>query len=253
MTNDRLRTAMKARHVTPSTVAEQVGVDEKTVEKWLAGRLPHPRHRWAVAELLTQDEDVLWPAARRGATGQAAELVRLYAHRSDVPSEVWWALMSSAEREISVLAYAALFLPERVGVIDLLAGKAAVGCHVRVLLADPACSKLHERGAEEQFGEGIVSRVRVALRHYEPIAGVPGVAVRVHCTTLYNSMFRFDDTVMVNTHIWGRNAFAAPVLHVQRLGKDGLFDSYAASFEAVWASALPADFGTLDAASHDTP
>lgn len=234
------------RHVAVTDVAERLGVDTKTVERWLQGRAPHARYRWALADLLDQDEDVLWPDARRGSTdAQAAELVRAYAHRSDVPSDLWWSLLSAAQREIAVLAYAALFLPERVGLIDLLATKASSGCRVRILLADPDSPRLRERGVEEQYGEGIVSRVRVALRHYQPIADCPGVEVRVHGTTLYNSLFRFDETLMVNTHVWSRNAFGAPVLHIQRLHRGGLFDSYATSFDAVWEGAQPANFSTL--------
>ena len=56
---------------------------------------------------------------------------------------------------------------------------------------------------------------------------------------------------MANTHVWGRNAFAAPVLHVQRLTKDGLFDAYASSFEAVWHQARPAEITTPGTAGHD--
>ena len=195
--NDRLYAAMKVRHLTVATLAERVRVDEKTVREWLRGRPPHPANRFVAAEVLGQDPDILWQDSGRSAVSeQAAELVHLYPHRSDVPAEIWWTLLNAAETEIGVLAYAALFIPERVGVIDLLATKAAAGCTVRVLLADPACPKLHERGAEEQYGEGIITRVRNALRHYQPIADIDGVSIRVHCTTLYASIFRFDDTIM---------------------------------------------------------
>lgn len=246
MPNDRLRSAMKARHLTIAAVAEHLRVENKTVERWLGGRLPYARHRWALAELLGQDEDTLWPDARRTSpAGRTVELVQLYAHRSDAPLELWWMLLRAASREIGILAYAAQFLPERVGTVDLLAAKAADGCRVRILLADPACPKLTERSEEELFGEGIVSRVRVALRHYQPIAGESGVEIRLHCTTLYNSIFRFDDTLLVNAHIWGRNAFAAPLLHLHKMEKDGLFEAYATSFEAIWDSARTADFGLL--------
>lgn len=243
---------MKARRITVALLAEGAGVDEKTVREWLRGRPPHPANRFAAAKVLGEDPDVLWQGAgRRTVPQQAGELLRLYPHRSDVPDEVWRTLLGSAEHEIGILAYAAPFLLERVGTIDLLAAKAIAGCNVRVLLADPSCPKLAERGSEEQYGEGIISRVRNALRHYQPIAGVDGVSIRLHCTTLYTSIFRFDDTIMANTHVWGRNAFAAPLLHVQRLTKDGLFDTFASSFEAVWQQAQPAEFTALETSPHD--
>jgi hypothetical protein len=110
----------------------------------------------------------------------------------------------------------------------------------RIALGDPSSPKLLERGAEEKFGTGIVSRAENALKHYEPLRNCLGVEVRVHTTTLYNSIYRFDDVMLVNTHVWGLSAFGAPVLHLRRLVDGGLFDTYAQSFEAVWATATPA-------------
>ena len=43
-------------------------------------------------------------------------------------------------------------------------------------------------------------------------------------------------------HIFGCNAFTAPVLHLRRLSKGGLFDMYAQSFEAVWSVSKAAVF-----------
>jgi hypothetical protein len=74
--------------------------------------------------------------------------------------------------------------------------------------------------------------------HYRPLLGVPGVEINVHQTTLYNSIYRFDDEMLVNAHVWGVNAYNAPLLHLRRLG-GGLFDAYAASFEAVWETSQP--------------
>jgi hypothetical protein len=114
--------------------------------------------------------------------------------------------------------------------------KAPTGCRVRIALGDPSSPKLLERGNEEKFGIGIVSRAELALKHYEPLRGYPGAEVHIHATTLY----RFDDVMLVNTHVWGLSAFGAPVVHLRRLVDSGLFDMYAQSFEAVWATAKPA-------------
>ncbi|HEU5376431.1 MAG TPA: helix-turn-helix domain-containing protein [Ktedonobacteraceae bacterium] len=47
-------------HKTVDEVAQVVGVDPKTVQRWLQGRVPHARHRWAVAQLLNMREEDLW-------------------------------------------------------------------------------------------------------------------------------------------------------------------------------------------------
>jgi len=169
------------------------------------------------------------------------ELVTLYPHRADVPADVWRSLLETAHEQIGVLVYAAVFLPEQhVDLVDILRAKAANGYAIRIALGDPRSAKLLERGSEENFGIGIVSRAEVALKHYEQLRDCPGVEVRVHGTTLYNSIYRFDDVMLVNTHVWGLSAFAAPVLHLRRLVDGGLFDTYAQSFESVWATAKPA-------------
>ena len=73
----------------------------------------------------------------------------------------------------------------------------------------------------------------MALKHYVPLLGCPGVDLRVQGTTLYNSIYRFDDVMLVNTHVWGVSAFGTPVLQLRRLVDGGLFDTYAHSFESV--------------------
>ena len=79
MANERLRSCITGARLTISDVAAQVGVDPKTVERWIVpGRLPHRSHRWATASLLGTDEAYLWPELaddRRTQVASAAELV----------------------------------------------------------------------------------------------------------------------------------------------------------------------------------
>jgi hypothetical protein len=244
MVNERLRRALLGRSLHVDAVAARVNVDSKTVRRWVAGRMPHPRHRWAVAALVGEDEAYLWPDAAaplESVEARRAELVSIYPHRADVPETLWRDLLDGARREIGILVYAALFLPEhQVDLIELLRSKAGAGCGIRIMLGDPKNAKLLERGAEERFGTGIGSRAELALLHYSPLRDITGIEVHTHGTTLYNSIYRFDDVMLVNTHIWGLSAFGAPVLHLRRLGPGGLFDNYAQSFEAVWAISVPA-------------
>jgi hypothetical protein len=191
-----------------------------------------------------EEEGYLWPATarnRQGPDSAAHELLTLYPHRADVPPSLWRTLFDQVRQDLAILVYAAVFLPEQqLDLLDLLRARAVAGCTVRIALGDPSNPKLLERGAEEKFGTGIVSRAENALKHYAPLRNCPGVEIRVHGTTLYNSIYRFDDAMLVNTHVWGLSAFAAPVLHLRRLVAGGLFDTYAQSFEAVWATATPA-------------
>ncbi|SNT62256.1 hypothetical protein SAMN05216276_108916 [Streptosporangium subroseum] len=113
---------------------------------------------------------------------------------------------------------------------------------MRILLGDADSPIIQSRGAEELFGHGIESRCRVALMHYRPLVASSNVELRVHDTTLYNSMFVGDDHMIVNAHVFGMNAYGAPVYHLRHMREEGLFDTYATSFEAVWKqSRLPGE------------
>jgi hypothetical protein len=243
VSNERLRGALTRAGTAPRDLARAVDVDLKTVERWLGGRRPFPRHRRAVADLLLQEESYLWPGIaneRRMVDVGRAELVTLYPHRSAVPTELWLDLLSNAARQIDVLAYAALFLPElAVDVVNALVRKAKEGATVRIALGDAASGGVRLRGEEEGIGDGMAARIAMSLVHLEPLVGREGIGVRLHGTTLYNSIFRFDDEILVNTHLFGAKAYQNPVLHLRRVEGGTLFRDYVASFDRVWGQSSP--------------
>lgn len=150
-------------------------------------------------------------------------------------------LFRRSERAIDILVYAAVFLHEQNPHLnELLQEKATAGCEIRVAIGDPDGTCIKTRGRDEQFGHGIASRCELALMHYRPLIAQQGVSVHVHDTTLYNSIYRFDDEMLVNAHLYATNAFAAPVLHLRRLAAGQLFANYAQRFEAVWEASTPA-------------
>ena len=170
-----------------------------------------------------------------------SELVGLYAHRAHVPLDLWFALFRRARRSIDVLAYAAVFLQEQdPHLVSVLEEKAVAGCEIRILLGDPNGTCVKARGEDERFGHGIASRCEVALLYYRSLIGRERISVHMHDTTLYNSIYRFDDEMLVNAHLYATNAYAAPVLHLRRLAGGELFANYAQSFESVWDSSISA-------------
>ncbi len=243
MVNERLRKAMAAAHVGVEAVSEATQVNPKTVQRWLAGRVPHARHRWTIAELVKEDERYLWPEAERGltpGTPTTAEVVAAYAHRADVPPERWWSLLVDAKRQIDLLAYAMLFLPEtHPRLFEVLRGKAAAGCQVRVMLADPSAPQVAERDAEEGLDGGLIARVRVSLRYFSELGDCEGVELRQYSSPLYNSLFRFDDELFVTPHLYATTGYRAPLLHLRWLGAGGIFDSFVGHFDELWATAKP--------------
>ncbi|ATY96946.1 helix-turn-helix domain-containing protein [Streptomyces bacillaris] len=243
MPNERLRAAMAAGGWTYAALADKVEVDPKSVERWVnLARTPRRATAMLAAETLGEDVHALWPALRQARPARAVspELVALYDQRADIPTSTFVDMLTQAREHIDVLVYAAVFLHEAYPRLnDLLRERADDGCAVRIAIGDPDSTNVQQRGADERFGHGIESRCRLALMHYRPLAGVPGIEVRTHATTLYNSIYRADDQALVNAHVWGVNAYGAPVWHLRRSGKGGMFDTYASSFDAVWETARP--------------
>lgn len=234
---------MSAGGWTHASLAAKVEVDPKSVERWVnLGRTPRLGTAARAAEAIGEDVFALWPKLRqpRAARAVSPELIALYDKRADLPVSAFVDLFTQARETIGILVYAAVFLHEAYPRLnDLLAERAAEGCKIRIALGDADSPNVQQRGKEEKFGHGIESRCRLALMHYRPLVGVPGIEIRTHGTTLYNSIYRADDQMFINAHVWGMNAYAAPVWHLRGIEEGGMFSGYADSFEEVWREAKP--------------
>ncbi|MFG2769788.1 XRE family transcriptional regulator [Streptomyces sp. NPDC048350] len=243
MQNERLRSVMTSGGWTHSSLANATGVDPKSVERWVnLGRVPRRSTALKAAETLGEDVHALWPALRqaRAARAISPELVAVYDQRANLPVSTFVDLIASARRNVDILVYAAVFLHEAYPRLnELLRERAREGCRIRIAVGDADSENVRARGNEERFGHGIESRCRIALMHYGSLVGVDGIELRTHGTTLYNSIYRADDQALVNAHVWGVNAYGAPVWHLRRHEAGGMFDTYADSFDAVWATGVP--------------
>jgi len=242
--NERLRRAMLRAGYDTASLADAAGVSAKSVERWLAGQVvPYPRTRYRVAAAIGEDEAYLWPGGDRAALA-AAEMVSAWPRRNDVPPELWTDLLREAVHQVDVLAFAGLFLTEdHDRWLPLLRDRAAAGARIRLLLGDPHGGQLAARDREARIGGGVGGRVAAVLAHYRPLLDI--AEVRLHDTPLYNSIYRFDNEMLVNVHAYGLLAAYTPVFRLRRV--DGQwFETYIESYERVWASARP--YGEDDAA-----
>jgi transcriptional regulator with XRE-family HTH domain len=242
--NERLRSALAQRSVSPESLAEACEVDPKTVGRWLGGRVPHPRHRFRAAQHLRVEETFLWPRpqprAGRSSGGLVTDLVGTYPNRASVPRETWLTLLQEARERIDVLVFSGTFFAQsNPHVARMLAERAANGVRVRLCFGDPGGRAVAVRGREEGIGDTLAAKIRASLTYYRPLLPEDSCEVRLHETTLYNSLFRYDDDLLVNPHIFGQPASANPVFYLRRAVASGWFDSYTESFEAVWAGARP--------------
>lgn len=236
MVNERLRNAMEAKHVSIEKITQVAEVDPKTVQRWIKGRVPHARHRWAIADLLKERESFLWP--NNGfQEAQTLDIVAAYTHRSDVPPSAWWQLFVQAKEQIDLLGIALLFLPEQhPHLVDLLKEKARASCKVRIALAHPKSMALAMRDEEEQ--SGLPGRIQTTLYHFRDILNYDGIEIRYHSTVLYNSYARLDNNMFIMPQLYKLHGSKAPLLHLRYSGSDGIFSNFAAHFEAVWATTV---------------
>lgn len=238
MPNERLRaTLLDSGKYDERSLAEELGVDPKSVQRWVTrGTTPHRSNAHRAARLLGVPVSYLWPefdSSRESAS--LAEIVTLYPHRSDVPRALWLDLLTGARERVWLYANASLFLPEdNPESIGLIRHKAGNGADVRILMADPDSEMCTRRGVEEQLFEAIPARVRMALSYYSPLAGTPGVDFRLQAETLYNSIFVYDDEMLINQHVYGMYGYMAPILHLRRTEGGDFFDMYLRSFQRVW-------------------
>lgn len=240
-TNERLRGSLASAQLRTVDLAERIEVDPKTIEWWITkGRLPHRTHRVAVAQALGVDEAYIWPevlAEQVTQSASVAELLQLHPSRAAVPHAVWQQLIASTHEALDVLTYAGTFLFEQHDIVSVLREKATQGVRCRFLIGDETSKAVKRRAIEEGTPGGLQGRIQVYRRSLRDVVDLPGVEVRTHGTTLYNSLFRFDQDLMVNPQAYGEPAGHSPVLHLRRVPGGRTWDHYMRSFEAVWDTA----------------
>lgn len=223
--------------MTPIALAHAVGVDAKSVARWIAeDRMPYPVTRVKVAGVLGQEETFLWPALLDDSDAcavAAAEIDRVWPTRSSISSEAWHALFSKAGKELDILVYAGAFLMETLDLADVLDWKVSHGTRVRILVGDPGSAAVRSR-AEELSLDWLPLRCQST---FDYLRRVPGICLQQHGTSNYVSVFRFDDILLANTHAYGAWACHSPVLQLHKASSGRIFDFYRHSFERVWAQA----------------
>jgi hypothetical protein len=167
------------------------------------------------------------------------ELGTVYPHRWAIPRDVWKRLFESAEHEIGILAYSALFLAEDADMLAITADKARSGVRVRLALGDPDGAAVAQCGQEEGIGDAMATKVRNALTLYRAALNVENVEIRLHDTALYNSLYCSDDQLFVNQHTYGLPAAHSPVFTYRATDNADMLAPYLTSFRKVWSTAAP--------------
>ncbi len=242
MANDRLRTAMLAANINIETLAAKVGKDVKTAERWISKeRTPHRATRHAITRVLGVREVDLWPhvAGDVRPAPTESELVHLYPSRSAMTGAVWESLLDAVEQEMDVLVFSGAFLVEQYNFVPLIRKKAEAGVRFRLLVGDETMPAVIQRAKDEGTPGGLEGRIQLMRRYLSEVWDLEGVEVRTHGTILYNSIYRFDDNLLVNGHAHGALAGQSPVMHYRRTEGGSIWNHYVRSFEQVWSLGVP--------------
>lgn len=241
--NDRLRFYIERKGLSAQALAERIEVDVKTVERWLTGETtPYPDNARRATAALDCDRADIWPDLFPIMTPPSAGTVAVsvYASRADVPLAVWKELFDQAVEHIDILVYGGTFLFDGIPRFrKLLTAATERGVAVRFAIGDSESAAVAQRGQEEGIGTALAGRCRMTLARLQPMIGTAGLQIRTHTTPLYTSMFRADDTLIANPHLYGAPASDNPAIVIRCNDAPELWHDHQLAFERVWSTARP--------------
>jgi transcriptional regulator with XRE-family HTH domain len=218
--NEHLRTAITRSGLTVEEFADIVGVDVKTVQRWLAGRIPYPRHRTRVAGALGTTEHALWPdavpaptttEAHELTTPLAGDAIAGYGHATDPAAPNGATLLRAAVERIEI---AIPNLASQPGLVELFRTSAANGRQARIIIEDP----------DEQV---------------EPLLGIDAIEIRASPAGENHVLYRADDEMLLVLTRIGSASASPPIIQLRRQADGGLFDRLADDFDDRWLEATP--------------
>ena len=216
MTPNSFRARLAEADLTAEEFAEIVQVDPKTVQRWVAGRVPQRRHRAKVARALDSSPDVLWPDATATEAGELAD-------DESAPQDV---IASWGQADDEGAPDVAGFLGDGDGPVELLDGGGQL---------------LRSAGLVEALLVGVRAGTDVRVvtgPSIEPRRLVDaGVEVRVADLAGAPSVLRVGERMLVTLVLSPALDEPRPMLELCRHVDGGLFDRFADYLDSTWEDA----------------
>lgn len=190
------------------------------------------------------DDSLIGELVRRYQRRTDRELIDVFPHRSQVPTELWDRLLLGARSEILLGGYTNYFFwTERPRFRQTLIDKANAGVRIRFLVGDPHNDVTQRRERIEQAALALTTRIRITLDELANIAELPGLEIRLSDVNaeahVSRSVFRFDREALVCEHIADKLGHGSLTLYLRRRQDDGPFDQYSAHVQYLWDGARP--------------
>lgn len=209
MPNEHLKDALSQAGLTIEQFAEIIEVDPKTVQRWVNGRTPYPRHREKIARALDLNEHQLWPDAVPADANadeplDVDEITGAWPHGEEDGAPEPVDLLGQPAKQIDVLD------PD-----GYLFADAAFRTALRHQPAGAAIRVLGPGWAADT--EPIVQDGPRLLA----ASAVPGL-----------TFVRVDDTILIVLAL--PSPSSPPTIRIDRQHDDGLFDQLVDGFETLW-------------------
>jgi hypothetical protein len=221
LANEHLRAAITRAGLSLEEFGDIVGVDVRTVRRWIAGGTPFPRLRISAASALETTEHALWPdtvapPAEPLEPGQTTptvvtDLIAGYPRASDAAAPKVLDLVRSATSRIELTIPNPADEPALTQLLDVAV---ATGCWVRVIVETP-------------------------VQQIEPMLGIDTIEIRASFTSEGHILCRADEEmILIPTSIHSIIG-PPPMIYLRRAVDGGLFDRFADDFDANWLQSTP--------------
>lgn len=250
--NDRLRAAVLDSGLSTDEVATRAGVDPKTLERWIAGRVPHPRNRHALAEVLGVHPGDLWPdtdLVERLAPRHLAGVQGIFPSRSAFLSVYSPESLFAGATAISLAGLSNNLLCQQYA--DLrLEQLVCLGASLTCLFLEPHGVGTAAREAEERYEPGhLANLTQLNITLMQRLRDrLPEAARSRLFLATYDQTIRFnivivergpENIAVVQPYLPHSRGVESPTLVVHPTSEPGLFDTFERVFQELKAAATP--------------
>jgi hypothetical protein len=210
--DNHLRQALDSADLQPGDLSGLIGVDTRTVRRWLSGQAPYPRHRAKIARALGLTEEALWPELPPTTQPLVRDVITGYPSAESIGVPAPETLIQGDRDRIELLDQTLLRYLRPEGLTELLIQQAVRGTQVRIMVAEPGY-------------------------HLAPLLEQPRIELRVVDFGEHQTIHRYDDQMLVTLPLAGKLDEPPALIHVQRRAEGGLFDRLAAHYDDSWEHA----------------
>jgi len=254
--NVALAQALAAKNMTPRTLARALGINVKTVERWIDGAaVPQKANARPAADALGIPVQMLWPELAElhpGASGLAdpppptADLTAVFLTRNEFQNTITTDRLFGSATTICVSGLSLNMLCQGYRDVEI-ARLLRAGTTIRALFLDPDGRHIGYREEEEEYQPGVLSNltrtniatlVRIGVRL--PAEAAANLQIRTYDEPLRFNLTLVDDTGIVQPYLPHGRGLDAPTFMIENThDAPGLFEVFTEVFEDYWNRGEP--------------